>query len=516
MLPDVALPQDDTWWASLDRWLRLCSQSLRLHTSALYWYNEADDTFCLCSVASDSEQLKKDPMCGSAGFFAALKKSTQPVHLALDEGERAPIYRHGAGIRHLLAMPVFIEERCVAALVLDRMSDQDFGAADLAIAQDVAAEVARIAGLEGAVRQLKRERYWMDKIHQTRAVVSEASSLEAIAQELAQSLGSLLPSGFSLVALLEEASPELEKSKTRQEGFQDDAAAESQAMFEVCGFVGASRWQHLAKARFGQADTLVGAALKAKSPLPHGITTRIHGVAMAQDLDRDLSDIKIWPLVWQGRALGAMVVGAFKQPLSKERLDVAQTLCSNTSAALANAQMVSRLERMATTDGLTGLINHREFQIRFDAAMARALRHERSLAVILTDIDHFKKVNDVFGHPAGDHVLRRVAEILAGSARCIDVVARYGGEEFALLMEDTDDEGAWRMAERIRTAVEDECFSVAGSTLHATLSLGIATYPKQGPNKGQLTHCADQALYQAKRDGRNRTIVFGREEEQLP
>jgi diguanylate cyclase (GGDEF)-like protein len=192
-----------------------------------------------------------------------------------------------------------------------------------------------------------------------------------------------------------------------------------------------------------------------------------------------------------------------------ELLDMLKVIADHAAMAVANAQMYERLERMATTDGLTGLINHRHFQQVFDAMIMRSERYGRHVSLILTDIDHFKAVNDTYGHPVGDKVLKRVAEILYNSARRTDVVARYGGEEFALLMEETGAKGALQIAERIRKTVEAETFRSENGSFTCTISLGIATFPADANQKARLTECADQALYQAKRSGRNKTVPFG-------
>ena len=128
---------------------------------------------------------------------------------------------------------------------------------------------------------------------------------------------------------------------------------------------------------------------------------------------------------------------------------------------------------------------------------------------MLTDIDHFKKVNDTYGHPTGDAVLKRVSSILKASARKIDIVARYGGEEFALVLEGTDRAGARRLAERIREEVSSQSFDSSKGPFKATLSLGIAIYPDDGRTKQELIAGADKALYAAKHGGRNRTICHG-------
>jgi two-component system cell cycle response regulator len=138
------------------------------------------------------------------------------------------------------------------------------------------------------------------------------------------------------------------------------------------------------------------------------------------------------------------------------------------------------------------------------------------VAMLLTDIDHFKKVNDTHGHPTGDAVLKRVSAILKASARKIDIVARYGGEEFALVLEGTDRAGARQLAERICEEVAQQTFESSQGSFRATLSLGVAVYPDDGKAKQDVIACADKALYAAKHSGRNRTICHGETPHEAP
>ena len=179
-------------------------------------------------------------------------------------------------------------------------------------------------------------------------------------------------------------------------------------------------------------------------------------------------------------------------------------LVHHVAAAFSNALAYSRMVRMATTDGMTGLTNHRTFKERASEALARANRSGRPLSVILTDIDHFKKVNDTHGHAVGDEVIKAVANVLASSARDIDIVARYGGEEFAIVLEECDDESAVTIAERIREKVKELLFDGADGEFSVTLSLGVARY--EGQSLADLVDEADQALYAAKRGGRDQVV----------
>jgi diguanylate cyclase (GGDEF)-like protein len=160
------------------------------------------------------------------------------------------------------------------------------------------------------------------------------------------------------------------------------------------------------------------------------------------------------------------------------------------------------LELLSTTDSLTGLDNHRELMRRLDHEEARCKRERRSFSVLVGDVDHFKQYNDAFGHPAGDEILKAIAEILRESARPVDCVARYGGEEFVVMMPDTGATDALELAEHIRARVAAKKFT--GRKM--TLSIGVATFPEDADNAEGLISIADEALYQAKREGRDRAI----------
>ncbi|MEO7823715.1 MAG: diguanylate cyclase [Gemmatimonadaceae bacterium] len=160
------------------------------------------------------------------------------------------------------------------------------------------------------------------------------------------------------------------------------------------------------------------------------------------------------------------------------------------------------LERLSITDGLTGLVNHRFLVQRLNEEGIRANRYHHEFSVLMADVDHFKQYNDEFGHPAGDEVLRRVADILRASVRPGDTAARYGGEEFAVVMPETPAAEAFEIAEHVRARVASESFP--GKKI--TLSIGVAEFPNDADLPHAVIAAADRALYEAKRDGRNRTV----------
>jgi diguanylate cyclase (GGDEF)-like protein len=168
------------------------------------------------------------------------------------------------------------------------------------------------------------------------------------------------------------------------------------------------------------------------------------------------------------------------------------------------------LARLATTDGLTGLRNHRYFRSTLEFELKRGARRPHLLALCMIDIDHFKKYNDTYGHPAGDEVLKHVGRILSESLRSTDVVARYGGEEFAVILLDTSPEEGFRTAQKIVTLFREEKFDGESALPNGklTVSAGIASFPDDADSAGGLIRCADLALYEAKRRGRNDAVRY--------
>lgn len=176
----------------------------------------------------------------------------------------------------------------------------------------------------------------------------------------------------------------------------------------------------------------------------------------------------------------------------------------NTMAGRIESDQAT-LEQLATHDGLTGLYNHHTFYVLLGDELARAQRFKRPLALLLLDIDYFKRVNDTHGHLAGDAVLRGLGELLGREARAIDRVCRYGGEEITVILPETDLAAAAHFAERLRAAVEAQPFDVNATAIRITVSIGVASWPAVGDAQA-LIAAADAAMYAAKQAGRNRVI----------
>ena len=211
------------------------------------------------------------------------------------------------------------------------------------------------------------------------------------------------------------------------------------------------------------------------------------------------------PLVIHDRALGTLILGAKRRHAFGDSVrPTLEVLASHLAVSLSNARMVQKLETMATTDGLTGLLNKRAMLDAGTQKIAAAARFDRRLSVLIADIDHFKKVNDTYGHDVGDVVIRGLGEILKRQKRATDIVARFGGEEFVVLCEQTDEKGAMLLAERLRDELGKTLFRTAQGAMSVTCSVGVATFPEAGRDWESIFKSADEALYVSKRSGRNR------------
>jgi len=212
------------------------------------------------------------------------------------------------------------------------------------------------------------------------------------------------------------------------------------------------------------------------------------------------------PLVSFGQTLGALVLdGAQTDSFHASDVQSLESVADICANAIQNAHYVERVQNLAYLDGLTGVFNRRYFELRITEEIERARRFGSGMAVIMVDIDQFKRLNDEYGHLLGDEVLRQVSSIFHQQLRKIDVVCRYGGEEFAILLSQTNPQHAVSVADKLRRMIE--AWQFPGVPQPVTISSGTATYPEHGTSRDELVKAADAGLYAAKQAGRNRSIL---------
>lgn len=271
------------------------------------------------------------------------------------------------------------------------------------------------------------------------------------------------------------------------------------------------------------AEGVLGPPPDAGSVIHHAMATRTTQLVAQADVDNDLwlsvlvpdaKNLVIVPLSAEGHAIGALVAehGMRRGSRIERRVvGMLERFASHGALALRNAWLLEQVQELAATDGLTGIANRYTFQNALERELERAGRSGEDVGLAMLDIDHFKRLNDAYGHQAGDAVLRRVATALSAESRKYDTIARYGGEEFALILPTTDRAETRAIVERLRRDIAE-----AEDKPSVTISAGLATFPTDATTVDELIAAADEALYESKRAGRNRVRSSSRHANAAP
>ncbi len=237
---------------------------------------------------------------------------------------------------------------------------------------------------------------------------------------------------------------------------------------------------------------------------------KLRAKQMMMDPKATLKSHLTLPLAVEGEILGCLSLNS-DQPnaFDAQDLQFLSVIGYQMAATLKHFQRFSSIKNIAIYDTLTGLYNRRYFEERLEGEAQKSFYSGIPLSLVMVDIDHFKKVNDTFGHTEGDQILCKISSLLKNSVRRKDTVARYGGEEFILILPEAALEQSFVIAERIRQLVESTLFEVGRAEVNLTLSMGISNFPSHRVrSKEELIKMADQALYDAKRGGRNKVCIF--------
>jgi two-component system cell cycle response regulator len=249
----------------------------------------------------------------------------------------------------------------------------------------------------------------------------------------------------------------------------------------------------------GETSVIADVMINRRTRLVGGLDPRQD--PLLNSLLPDARNLVVVPLSSEGHSIGVLVVERQLKGSRIERriVSMLERFAAHGALSLRNAWLLEQVQRIAASDALTGLANRGTLQEALGRDLARALRESGTLSLLMLDVDHFKAVNDHFGHQAGDVVLQRVASRLDEASRAGDLPGRYGGEEFAVLLPDTDVADALMVAERLRAAVANDSEAPV-----VTVSVGVATFPNDAVDADGLVRAADAALYASKRAGRDR------------
>jgi diguanylate cyclase (GGDEF)-like protein len=251
----------------------------------------------------------------------------------------------------------------------------------------------------------------------------------------------------------------------------------------------------------GAVDEVIRRAWAQRRPVLVRRLDPVGSPALAELLP-DAERVLVLPLFAESQLLGALVVehrGSVGGRIERRVVSAASQFAAYAALALRNAWLLEQIQRMADTDGLTGVANRRTFDVTLAREVERARREERSVSLLLLDLDHFKAFNDRHGHLVGDEALQALTQTLCRQSRAFDLVARYGGEEFAIVLPSCPGEEAVAIAERLRESV-----AAMSAPSPLTISVGAASFPADALTSDELLRAADEALYASKRAGRDR------------
>ncbi len=465
--------------------LQLLHRTLGLHTCVLLMPSETDGKLHIAELVSASDNIADGPFTvGGGAVGAAVKRAvvTNLQHLKL--GYRGICYYRGpALVQSFIAAPVLERDHLRAVLCADRLDDQPFNENEEDILRNATGHILRALENERVFVQLERSKREQSILYRSSQALGTAVSQDAVIEAGLHAAKDIVEHDF---AALTEFDPTTRRHVIRR----------------VVGDQ-AERFHGL---KFRDNASLTAMVIKNRHYLPYrGDFDPTQQVLFTRRANlKSMRSLLTMPLIVREEPIGTLVLAAHRPAAFGDSVRATlQVLTNQLAAALANAAAVKRLEEMATTDGLTGCLNKRAFLEEMDKKMAAAQRFGRKLSLIVADLDHFKSINDTYGHATGDRVIRETGEALHAMKRETDVVGRFGGEEFCILCEETDTRGATQLAERLRIAIEEKQVHTDLGVLKVTASLGVATFPEHARDAEDLFEVSDRALYHAKHSGRN-------------
>ncbi len=487
------LPLAEVISRSIDLQLELIRQAFSLTTVALLWPAPDEKSLELCNIATVHRHIERGPFPIGAGITGALSKGTGEIAIApLRSGcSGLPYYgaQDNAGSLFLAKLPkeplkssACASDRPGGILCIDRTSAEPWSDAERQALCLAARRLALDVSIGERLYALDQEGSVIRQLCMGMHELNQGLGLESAFDATIKAVKTLVPADFIAISLVEE--------KTHSTLIAEGAHAEK-----------------IQGGRYPLNEGLVGQVIKFNRPLPEGGEYQgASPVFSSQHLFSDFRSLLIVPLRKDGEApIGALTVASKKPGIfDRSQQSILQLIATQVAIKIDLAQSHERINRMAITDSLTGLANHRAFRTGFEVMLNRAQRREGPLALLLCDVDHFKGINDRYGHPFGDQVLKKVAEVLGNTVRVVDLAARYGGEEFVVVLEDSNNEGARFMAERLRSQIEEITLPFQSMQVKVTISIGYALYPENGTEMQSLIDRADEALYKAKKNGRNR------------
>ncbi|QQR90945.1 MAG: diguanylate cyclase [Myxococcales bacterium] len=469
--------------------LELLQATLNLHTCILLMLDDFEHNLRIVELSTKSDDIVPSPILKAHGVVAAVMEKREPVVLSnLRLGYRGLCYYRGpAEVTDFVGIPVFEGEQLRGVLCADRKNGAAFSQDEITIFAHSVHQILRVLQNERVFVQLEQSKYEQTMLYRASQSLSAALSVNDVVDAAIEATAQISAYDFCAVSTYDR--------HKRKHLIQRAVGRGSEALQ---GF------------SFSDNTSLTAMVVKTGHYLPYrgSFDDKQQTLYTKRKELPNMRSLLVLPLTAQDKTIGTIAVAAAqKNAFSSAIRTTLQVLSTQIATALANAQAVKRLEELATTDGLTGCLNKRTLLGEMEQKVRSAERFDRKLSLVIADLDHFKAINDTYGHAAGDRVIQALGTVLQRVKRETDLVARFGGEEFCLLCEETDTAGAVLLAERVREEIAASVFNTEQGVINVTCSLGVATYPRDARDKEGLFEAADKALYMAKHQGRNRVCA---------
>ncbi|MFN3742070.1 MAG: histidine kinase N-terminal 7TM domain-containing protein [Anaerolineales bacterium] len=386
--------------------------------------------------------------------------------------------------RSMLILPLIAEGQRLGALLLGYSTPHTFTAQEITIGERIAALVALTLLKMKAVEQAERRAQEADTLRQVSAAVTSTLQYYEVIERILTELHKVIPYDSASVQLLKDGALEI---------------------------VGGRGWENKEEV-LGMRFLLDGnnpntAVMQTLEPILLNDTS-----AYPEFKKPPHHRIRSWlgvPLIAHGRAIGLLAIDSHQENFfTPEQVELTMAFANQVAIALENARLYEESQAQALTDALTGIYNRRGLMELGKIELTRALRYQKPFSAIMLDIDHFKRVNDTYGHSVGDQVLQALARRCEQATRDLDLVGRYGGEEFLIFLPDADWRAGLKIANRLRILVAGAAIPTRAGPLRITISLGISQHRIGDSGLEELVERADQALYKAKERGRNQAVAF--------
>ncbi len=485
---------------SLKVHLELLRQQLHVETAVLVWLRPEGERLEIRAVETIRDEWTHTQFDRRYGILDEALTEPLSFNDPIEAHCLVPYYDESLTIGGLLSYPIFMSDRDHAdgIVLVDRGSNESWDQTDRATLRIVAEKIALDIETSRLIRQVAFDGGQVERLCYSLRLLNESFTLSEVADCAVTGVGSY--HGFESATFFSVAEGEGLRLVARWIDPKLQRQYHSQPSLDVGSFIVWSNLPIFESLSEGEELSTLTRPISPSDYLPvEDFPLLLAKSAVAMPLKDSQTD----------GVLGLLILTASHDEMIQQRhMAALNLLFEQVTVKLSSISAHDRLREMALCDGLTGLKNHMTFQSQATEMLRRAERDQQPLTIVLIDIDHFKSVNDTYGHPFGDEVLKRVALTLERQVRDVDLVARYGGEEFSMVLHATDLDQALVSIERVRQSVENLTFSYEGEEVRVTISVGLACYPLDSREKDRLIDKADKALYQSKRNGRNQLTAW--------